>query len=174
MILIIALGNIGKEFQTTRHNAGFMVADEILKKEHLNPRRIAKFNAEAANFKIGRQKIILAKPLTYMNRSGDAAAALLNFYKLKPEQLVVVHDDKDIPLGAIRVQKNRGAAGHNGVASIIEKLGTKNFTRVRVGIAPADKKLGVISYYVLQKFTKSELDALHEGLKNALAEIYKL
>lgn len=174
MLLIIALGNPGKEYQATRHNTGFMVADEILKKEHLSLRRLAKFNAEVVDFKIGRKKIILAKPLTYMNRSGDAAGALLNFYKLKPEQLVVVHDDKDIPLGAIRVQKNRGAAGHNGVASIIEKLSTKNFTRVRVGIAPADKKLEVISYFVLQKFTKSELSALNEGIKNAIAEIYKM
>lgn len=105
----------------------------------------------------------------------DSGAAVAYAKKRHPKaKLVVVHDDKDIPLGEIRVQTGRGAAGHNGVASIIERLGTKNFTRVRVGIANSEQKLEVISYFVLQKFNKSEQGALQTGIKKAVTEIYKM
>jgi len=136
MILIAGLGNPGKKYQGTRHNIGFLVIDQL---KTLNP-----------------EGVVLAKPQTFMNNSGKAVKSLLGDYKEKPENLIVVHDDIDLPLGKIKIAKDRGAAGHKGVESIIKELKTKNFTRLRIGIQPKSGKPRKSEIFVLQKFKKEE------------------
>ncbi len=175
MKLIIALGNPGHEYELTRHNAGWMALDKLIAQEKLTGKKSAKMQAETFDLKLGRTKAILAKPMTFMNNSGMAVRALVNFYRFLEKDIIVVHDDKDIPVGEIRIQTNRGAAGHNGIKSIIETLGTKDFTRVRIGVGPIEKeKIAIISDFVLNKFTKEEFKILQPALDNAIAEIKRL
>ena len=135
MILIVGLGNPGKKYKNTRHNIGFRIVDELTK--------------ELSSLK--RRGVILAKPKTFMNLSGKAVKSLIKKYKIPTANLWVIHDDIDLPLGKIRIVKNRGAAGHKGVESIIKELGTKNFVRFRIGICPKTGKPKNIEKFVLQK-----------------------
>jgi len=136
MILIVGLGNPGKKYQDTRHNIGFGVIDKL----------------QSLNLK----KVILAKPKTFMNLSGKAVKSLIKKYKIPTANLWVIHDDIDLPLGKIRIVKNRGAAGHKGVESIIKELGTKNFVRFRIGICPKTGKPKNIEKFVLQKLREAK------------------
>jgi len=136
MRLIVGLGNPGEKFKYQRHNFGFLVLDNLAQKYGGVFRVNKKLNSEIAASVIFGEKIILAKPQTFMNQSGQAVGALLRFYRLMPENLTVVHDDADLPFGEFKLTKNQGAAGHNGVISIIEYLKTQNFTRLRLGIRP--------------------------------------
>lgn len=175
MKVIVALGNPGHEYALTRHNAGWMAMDRLVAQEKLMGKKSAKMQAEIFDLKLGRNKALLAKPMTFMNESGKTVRALINFYRFLEKDLIVVHDDKDIPVGEIRVQSGRGAAGHNGIKSIIETLGTKDFTRVRIGVGPVEKeKIEIISDFVLNKFTKEEFKILQPALDNAIAEIKRL
>jgi PTH1 family peptidyl-tRNA hydrolase len=175
MKVVVALGNPGKEYEFTRHNAGWLALDSIIKEDQLNGKKSPKLHSEIFDWKLDREKIILAKPDTFMNNSGLAVVAILNFYNISLKDLVVIHDDKDIPVGEIRVQTDRGAAGHNGIKSIIEKTGSKNFTRIRVGVGPNDKeKIKIISDYVLNKFTKEEFKVLQSVFDNIKSEIRRL
>lgn len=173
MKLIIGLGNPEPEYQTTRHNTGFLVIDKLTSDFSLRTTAFdKKTNSEISKGTINKKRVIIAKPQTHMNNSGVAVRALLDFYKLKPENLIVIHDDKDIPLGEMRVQTNRGPAGHNGVKSIIEHLGTQNFTRIRVGIAPAGpNKIKNTGNFVLDKFTAEEKKISKKVIENAVKEI---
>lgn len=130
MLFIVGLGNPGEKYKNTRHNIGFRVIDEFREKNNFSEFRISqKFNAEISKGEIAGQSVILAKPQTFMNNSGKAVKSLLR-------NLFVIHDDIDLPLGKIKIVKNRGSAGHKGVESIIKELGTKNFIRFRIGISP--------------------------------------
>jgi len=156
MVLIVGLGNPGQKFEKTRHNLGFRALDEFLKEFDFPFFKFSrKFNAEISEGFLNGGKIILAKPQTFMNNSGKAVKSLT--LNLKPETLIVVHDDIDLPLGTIRIVQNRGEAGHKGVKSIIDVLGTRDFIRIRIGIKPinnqqlAIKKLEV-ERFVLKKF----------------------
>ncbi len=155
MKLIVGLGNPGKKYEKTRHNAGFMAIDRLhiaLKNTGINNWELStKFNAYVSGTTINGEKIILAKPTTYMNHSGESVAMIMHFYKMSARDLIVIHDDKDLPLGEIRMQEDRGHAGHNGVKSIIELLSTKEFARVRLGIADP-KKMEDVAAFVLKKF----------------------
>jgi len=132
-LIIVGLGNPGKQYEQTLHNAGTLVVDAVIKTKGLSWEKAPK-NTPALIAKQG--DILYAKPTTYMNVSGVAVQQLLNYYKLSPAQLIVVHDDIDIPMGDVRVEKTRGAGGHNGIKSIMQSLGGSNeFTRVRVGVA---------------------------------------
>ncbi len=175
MRLIIGLGNPEKEFAHTRHNAGFLMIDKIINNEQLTINRTPKLYSDIAKGTINKKRVVLAKPQTYMNNSGVAVQALLAFYKLKPENLIVIHDDKDIPLGKTRIQTNRGPAGHNGIKSIIEHLGTQNFTRIRVGVAP-DKQENIknTADFVLGKFTAAEKKVLDKVTQHIIKEIETL
>lgn len=172
MKLIIGLGNPGKKYERTRHNAGWLFIDRLAGD--------APFKAETKNqaavlkTTLNGRRVLLAKPLTFMNNSGSAVALLLHFYKLTPNALIVVHDDKDIPLGEFRIQTNRGAGGHNGVLSIIEHLGTKDFTRVRLGVAPTEKTIHDTADFVLGKLTAGEQTALRAVFDNVRQEIETL
>jgi PTH1 family peptidyl-tRNA hydrolase len=167
MILIVGLGNPGEKYESTRHNVGFMVVNNFLKKVtavgesqwKLNQ----KFNCWLA--KAG-EEIILAKPLSFMNASGSVVAKLADFYKVSSFGLYVVHDDLDLPLGKIKISWGHGSAGHKGVQSIIEKLGSNNFVRVRVGIG-SDKKVSNTEKYVLSDFEEREIGKLNRVIKKA-------
>lgn len=171
--LIVGLGNPGKEYVNTRHNAGFLAIDKLadeceVEKFEFNK----KFNAEIATATIDKTKIILAKPQTFMNNSGQAVRLIMNFYKIKSNNLILIHDDKDILLGKYKIQTNRGPAGHNGVKSVMERLRTQNFTRIRLGTALAnDKKMGDAADFVLSRFNKSEQNNFNKTIKLAVEDI---
>ena len=137
MKLIVGLGNPGKEYSGTRHNVGFAVLGELARKHHINfDKRCC--HSRAGEGRIGEQQVVLAKPQTYMNLSGDAVAALVRKFKVKPADILVIHDDLDLPLGKIRIRANGSAGGHNGLKSIIASVGTMEFPRVKIGIGRPD------------------------------------
>ncbi|MEK7623056.1 MAG: aminoacyl-tRNA hydrolase [Patescibacteria group bacterium] len=179
MKLIIGLGNPGKQYAKTRHNVGFMAIDALYESlADYNPASwelSKKFNAEVSGCTIGAEKIILAKPMTFMNDSGIAISLIAHFYKIPPRDLIVIHDDKDILLGDVKVQTNRGSAGHNGVASIIEHLGTEDFTRIRIGIkSENEKKMADTAKFVLSKFGLLERKKVEQVIMRAVEEIKRL
>lgn len=175
MKLIVGLGNPGKEYAQTRHNAGFLALDEIKEKYEFPEFSInKKLQGQMNKGKINKSVAVLLKPDTFMNNSGFSVQSALNFLKIKAEDLVVIHDDKDIPLGETRVQKGRGTAGHNGVRSIVEQVGSNDFIRIRIGIAPMNEKILDTPNFVLEKFTSEEKDMLKKVLKNVTDEIREL
>jgi PTH1 family peptidyl-tRNA hydrolase len=149
-----------------------LVIDALNNNEQLTINK--KMNADVLKTSLDGKRIILAKPQTFMNNSGAAVQSLLTFYKLEPSALVVIHDDKDVPLGETRVQRNRGAAGHNGVLSIIEHLGTKDFVRIRVGVAPKEQTIHNTADFVLGKFTKEEQKILKGVIEHVVEEVKRL
>ncbi len=160
--IIVGLGNPGPKYENTRHNIGFIVINRLAESHNLQFNTGKKsFKSETASGTIDHSKVLLVKPLTYMNKSGEAVAAILNFYKNGPEDLVVVHDDLDLPLGRIRIVKQGGAGGHNGIRSIISSLGTRLFPRIRIGIGRPQDALPVETY-VLSPFGEYELPLLRK------------
>lgn len=163
--LLIGLGNPGREYKDNRHNIGFMLVDRMAVRLDARGMKLqSKAIVTSGNYE--DRKIILAKPQTYMNLSGQSVQGLLHFYKIPPENLIVAHDDLDLPLGTIRIRPGGGAGGQRGMASTIEYLGTKDFPRLRLGIgrppgrmAPAD--------YVLQDFSRADLLTVSETLERA-------
>lgn len=175
MKLIVGLGNPGKEYEKTRHNVGWMVLDLLAKKLDANDwQNSKKANALFLKTTTNGKQVELLKPLTFMNNSGQSTAYAVKNHTLNPEtDLIVVHDDKDIPLGEIKVQTNRSSAGHNGIKSIIDHLKTQNFVRVRVGVAPKNK-IEDTAKFVLKKFGLLEKSKLNESLTKATDAIIKL
>ncbi len=165
--LMVGLGNPGREYRDTRHNVGFQVIDQLCKVMGISLSRMQ----SKALLGIGQlegQKIILAKPQTFMNLSGQPVGALMRFYKTPLEQLIVAHDDLDLPLGTIRLRPGGGSAGQKGMGSIIQHLGTENFARLRIGIGRPPGQMDP-SVYVLKKFTASEQEILNMVLDRAVA-----
>jgi len=179
MILIVGLGNPGKKYEKTRHNLGFMTIDNLqLTIDNFSNWKLNKESksliaiGQMLKAKDQMSKVILAKPQTFMNLSGKAVKQIIKNCKLKIENLVVVHDDVDLPLGKIRIIKNRGAGGHKGVESIIRELGTKNFVRIRIGIKSNAKiKLQNAETFVLKNFTKDEEKIIKETIKKTAEAI---
>ena len=135
MKIIAGLGNPGAEYAKTRHNVGFMFVDALADALGLSASDWKdKFDAKVADARIGTEKVVLVKPQTYMNESGRAISPLMNWYKLEPEDLIVAHDDMDIPAGTIRIRKKGSAGGHNGIKSVLAHVGDEHFARVRIGI----------------------------------------
>lgn len=158
MKLIIGLGNPGKKYEKTRHNLGFMAVDFLREKSGAPEFKLnKKCNAEITK----TDEIIFAKPQTFMNNSGEAATKLLSFYKLSPADLSVIHDDLDLDFEKIKIGAGRGSAGHNGVKSIIDALGTKDFNRIRIGVGRPPANIPPEDY-VLQNFSADELQQLPE------------
>lgn len=171
---IIGLGNPGEEYENTRHNTGFLFINEIADK--FNAAEFAydkKLQAEISEFKIEnvKFKILLAKPQTFMNKSGNAVSALAGFYKIKPENILIVHDDIDIPWGNFKFSFGRSSAGHKGIESVIKALKTKNFWRLRIGIQPTLKKHTPADKIILKKFTPAEFKTLKQTMKKAISEL---
>ncbi len=171
MKLIVGLGNPGKKYEVTRHNAGFLFNAWLARKNEASFTDQPKFLAHVAQFKHDRANIILANPQTFMNESGMSVRSLMDFYKLTLKDVLVVHDDKDIPIGQLRLQTNRGPAGHNGVRSIISHVGSQDFLRLRLGIAPKDQKIENTPQFVLDTFLKDEMILLQETFTHALSEL---
>ena len=152
--IIVGLGNPGSEYAGTRHNAGQMVL--ALLAERIGARfKAHRSRCEIAEGRLGNQPVTLARPLSYMNLSGQPVAALTGFYKTPPERLVVIHDELDIPFGAVRLKLGGGDNGHNGLRSISQALGTRDYYRVRVGIGRPPGRMDAASY-VLRDFTAAE------------------
>jgi len=178
MKLIIGLGNPGKEYERTRHNAGFLCIDflqQALSFESFSLDK--KMSAEISVSSIDSEKIFLVKPTTFMNHSGTAVQSLIQFYKLSPADIVVIHDDLDIPLGTYKTALSSRSAGHNGVADIIEKLGTQDFLRLRLGIDRPTVPEGACSSisihdYVLHNFSSEELSRLQETFPRIKTDIF--
>lgn len=152
--LIIGLGNPGIEYQDTRHNIGFNLADALATEFDI-PLNTEKFSSIMGSKIIGNTKIFIAKPQNYMNLSGFAVAKIINFYKIQLQNLIVIHDDLDLDLARVKVKIGGGSGGHNGIKSIDQSLGSQEYYRVRVGIGKPPITQSV-SKYVLQKFSKTE------------------
>ncbi len=166
MLIIIGLGNPDKKYKKTRHNVGFRIIDEFAEINSFPEFVLSKkFNSLISEGVFNDKKIILAKPQTFMNRSGKTAKTLIAFYKTKKSELIVIHDDIDLPLGKIKIQENRGAAGHKGIQSIINEIKTKNFIRFRIGIKPSTATKIPTEKFVLEKFLKKEEEILKKTIK---------
>ncbi|MBP7786353.1 MAG: aminoacyl-tRNA hydrolase [Longilinea sp.] len=152
--LLVGLGNPGREYRDSRHNVGFMAIDRIASAWDVRLSRAQSKAILGNGVRLGK-KVILAKPQTYMNLSGESVSALVNFYKIPKERLLVFHDDLDLPLGSIRLRPTGGSAGQKGIGSIIQKLGSQDFPRVRIGIGRPPGRMDPADY-VLQSFGKDE------------------
>ena len=164
--LIVGLGNPGRDFRENRHNTGFMVLDRLAMKLEARFTRLQS-RALIAPATYQERKIILAKPQTYMNLSGQAVQGLVRFYKLPLANLLVVHDDLDLPTGTIRIRPDGGPGGQKGMASVIERLGTDGFPRLRLGIGRPPGQMEAPDY-VLQDFTQAELALMSDTLGRAV------
>lgn len=180
MILIVGLGNPGEKYAHTRHNIGFMVVDELARKISTFNFQFSvdrKSNAEILKIKHGDKDVILAKPQTMMNASGFAVKKLTNFYKLEPSSVWVIHDDLDLPLGKIKIAVGHRSAGHHGIDSIVEHLGTNEFVRFRVGIGHPAKgdtnhlDRNEVIEYVLRDFEGKELTEAKKAIKKTVKAI---
>lgn len=156
MKLIVGLGNIGKDYENTRHNIGFMALDYYLGSINWKEDKFA----YVYSIKDGNETVMFVKPTTFMNLSGNAVRYYANYYKIDIDDILVIQDDLDLPVGKIRIKKNSSAGGHNGIKSIIEQLGTNSFLRVKVGISRAN--IDTCSY-VLGKFNNSDLKLLNDS-----------
>jgi len=163
--LLIGLGNPGREYRDNRHNLGFMVIDRLIVRLNARGMKVqSKAIVTSATYE--ERKLILAKPQTYMNLSGQSAQGLLNFYKIPVENMLIAHDDLDIPFGTIRIRPGGGPGGQKGMASTIERLGTKEFPRLRLGIGRPPGRMDP-SAYVLQDFSRDEMKILSEIVDRA-------
>lgn len=172
MKLIVGLGNPGKEYEKTRHNAGFMVMDEIAKQLCISI-NINKFKALIGQGIVGNEKVILMKPQTYMNLSGEAVQEIVSYYHIDIKDILIIYDDLDLPVGSIRLREKGSAGGQNGMKNIIQHLHTQEFARIRVGIGK-DPRIPTVDY-VLGKFLKEDQEALSHALTQAKeAAIYSI
>ena len=158
--LIVGLGNPGAKYDRTRHNIGFEIVEALAKSfPGVSLAKNKRFQGIAGELRSGGERIILLKPTTYMNKSGQSVRAVLDWYKLAPEQVLVIYDDMDLPVGRLRMRLSGGAGGHNGMKSIISHLGTKAFPRLRVGIGATEKggdRDGAVVSHVLGRFAPED------------------
>ncbi|HAZ61495.1 MAG TPA: aminoacyl-tRNA hydrolase [Gammaproteobacteria bacterium] len=167
--LIVGLGNPGDEYAATRHNAGFWLLDRLADGAQLRFRREAKLQGELARLD-GGSECWLFKPQTFMNRSGDAVGAVLRFYRIEPREILVVHDDLDLPAGAVRLKRGGGHGGHNGLRDLAEKLGTGDYLRLRIGIGHPGSAPQVVGY-VLGRPSAAERESIDGAIGDALREL---
>lgn len=171
-MIIIGLGNPGDKYKKTRHNIGFRAVDEFIKENNFPEFKLSqKFNSMISEGIFKDKKVILAKPQTFMNKSGEAVRLLIDFYKT--EDFVIIHDDIDLLIGKIKIIKNRGTAGHKGVESVVREIGSKDMIRLRVGIGLQEQKTDT-EKLVLQRFSKAEEVIMKKVLKTASESIESL
>jgi len=167
MLLVVGLGNPGREYASHRHNVGFMTVDELCRKARADAFR-EKFSGVYARAELGDEPAILLKPMTYMNESGRSVQPAMAFFKVEPKDVIVIHDELDLPFGEVRLKFSGGHAGHNGLRSIVASAGTADFGRVRIGISrPPPGFHGEVADYVLSNFDALERAALPDILAKA-------
>ena len=162
MKLIVGLGNPGREYENTRHNIGFMCLDQYVTTNKLDNYK-EKFNGLYTKFLYNNEQIILLKPLSYMNLSGTVVRKYIDYFKINPQDILVIHDDLDMPTGKIKLKSNSSSGGHNGIKNIIEEIKTQNFSHLKIGISK-DNRYDVKDY-VLGKFTTEEQEIINSILK---------
>ena len=173
MFLIAGLGNPGREYENTRHNAGFASLDALAKRHGIEL-TTRKFQALTGSGYIDGQKVLLVKPQTYMNLSGESLRAACDFFKVDPEEgLIVIYDDISLAPGQLRVRKKGSAGGHNGIKNIIAQLGTQEFTRIKIGVGEKPAKMDLADY-VLGRFSKEEQPIIRESADRARAAVAEI
>ena len=166
MYIIAGLGNPGKQYEHTRHNVGFDTLDKLAEKYHI-PIDTQKHKAVCGSGYIEGQKVILVKPQTYMNLSGESLREIIDFYKLNPaEELIVIYDDISLDVGQLRIRKKGSAGGHNGIKNIIAHLGTQEFPRIKVGVGDKPPRMDLADY-VLSRFSKEDREKMEQAFKDA-------
>ena len=173
MFLIVGLGNPGQEYQKTRHNIGFMVLDKLVSREGFSFEENRPFKADVAKVNLHGQSVLFLKPQTYMNLSGQAVVAAANFYKIPPQNILVICDDLSLELGTLRLRQKGSSGGQKGLENIITLLGTDNCMRLRLGIGPRPEFIDAKNY-VLGKFPKEQEEVLHTALDKACLTVEKL
>jgi PTH1 family peptidyl-tRNA hydrolase len=164
--LIVGLGNPGPDYADTRHNAGFRFLDTLLSGTGVALRHESRFHGEAGKFAVAGREVWLLKPMTFMNHSGDSVAALARFYQIAPAEILVVHDELDLPPGTVRLKVGGGDGGHNGLTDVTEKLGAPDYVRLRLGIGHPGTAAQVVSY-VLKRAPKAEQALIDEAIERA-------
>lgn len=172
MYLIVGLGNPEKEYGNTRHNMGFDTINEIAKNNNIDINK-NKFKGLYETLNLQNQKVILLKPQTYMNLSGESVREMVDFYNIEPQNIIVIYDDIDIEKGHIKIRKKGGPGSHNGMKSVVQELGTTDFARIRVGIGQPEFKSDMINY-VIGKVPKEEQEILHQGVKKAAEAVEEI
>lgn len=168
--LLVGLGNPGADYVDTRHNAGFWLIDLIVADRGLSFRFEKRFNADECKLKVDGRDVFLQKPQTFMNRSGQSVAALARYYKIAPAEILVMHDELDLPAGTNRIKRAGGHGGHNGLRDVINHLGSHDFFRIRVGIGHPGDSSQVLNY-VLHKPSATELAAIEAANRETLAAL---
>ena len=164
--IIVGLGNPGRQYELTRHNAGFLFADLLADKNNAKISKI-QFKSVTASVDVGGHKCLIMKPQTFMNNSGEAVKQAASFYKIPPERVIVVFDDISLPCGKLRIRRKGSAGGHNGIKSIISHLGSDNFPRVKLGVGEKPHPEYDLADWVLSNFKKDEISALREAAEKA-------
>lgn len=172
MYLIVGLGNPENEYAHTRHNMGFDTINQIAKNNNIQITK-NKFKGLCESTIIQNQKVILLKPQTYMNLSGESVKEVVEFYNLKPEEIIVIYDDIDIEKGHIKIRKKGGAGSHNGMKSVVEELQSTDFARIRVGIGQPEFKSDMINY-VIGKVSQEEQEILQQGVEKAAKAVEEI
>jgi PTH1 family peptidyl-tRNA hydrolase len=164
--IIAGLGNPGMEYADTRHNVGFVTADKLVKDAGGNFEKL-RFKANTADINIASSRVLVIKPVTYMNNSGESVYEAMNFYKINPEQVLLICDDIYLEPGSIRIRRKGSHGGHNGLKSIFEQTGNENFPRIKIGVGKKPENYD-LAKWVLSKFTDSEKTALEISYKDAV------
>lgn len=170
LIALVGLGNPGPDYAETRHNAGFWLLDKLAQSASVEFRPDRKFHGEITRLRIGPQSLILLKPSTWMNRSGQAVSALCNFYKIPTDNLVVAHDELDLPVGTVRFKQGGGHGGHNGLRDIHKPLGP-DYRRIRIGVGHPGSRELVMRYLTESRPSRAERESIDLGLEATTAAI---
>lgn len=172
MFLVVGLGNPGSQYEFTKHNVGFLTVDYLADKLNIKINKL-KFKGLFAKEKIENEDVVFLKPQTYMNLSGESVRDFANFFKIPPENIIVVVDDVDLPMGKIRIRKKGSAGTHNGMKSIIYQLQSDNFIRIKVGIEREGRK-DDLADYVLKGFSKDEVPVMEESMERAAKAVLEI
>ena len=164
--LVVGLGNPGDKYENTRHNVGFLTVDQIAEQLRVPVQKL-KYRALTNTVELGGQKVLLMKPVTYMNLSGEAVGEAARFYKIPPERVLVISDDVSLPVGKLRIRKGGSAGGHNGLKNIIQHLGTDQFPRVKIGVGEKPHPDYDMADWVLSKFVGEDLKAITAAIEKA-------
>ncbi len=168
--LIVGLGNPGAKYETTRHNAGFLCIENMEDKLGFKAKKL-KFHALIGDTKIANKKVLVMKPQTMMNNSGTAVSECASFYKIPPENIIVIFDDISLDPGSLRIRRKGSAGGHNGIKSIISHLGTENFPRIKLGVGKKPHPDYDLADWVLSNFPKKDIPLMREAMDNALSAL---